>query len=82
MSAFEKVSRFDLLELFLVKEVVISTIKVMNSGHTLIIDDELLILLLLLLLKRHIILLESPRAIRLVLVHPKILVAHLLNCLI
>jgi len=79
MSAFEKVSGFDLLKLLLVKEVVISTIKVMNSGHTLIIDDELLILLLLVLLKRYITLLESFRAIWLVLVHAKILVAHLLN---
>ena len=81
MSAFEKVTRFNLLKLFCVKVVVISTIKVMNSGHTLIIYDELLVLMLLLLLK-HIILLESFRAIRLVLVHPKILVAHLLNMLI
>ena len=79
MSAFEKVSRLYLLEIFFVKEVVISTIKVMNSGHTLIIDDKLLLLLL---LKNLIILLELLRAIWLVLVHAKVLVAHLLNCLV
>ena len=78
MSAFEKVTRFDLLKLFCVKVVLISTIKVMDSGHTLIIYDELLVLMLLLLLK-HIILLESLRAIWLVLIHSKILVAHLLH---
>jgi hypothetical protein len=78
MSAFEKVSSLNFLKLFLVKLVVEATIKVMNSGYTLIIDDELLLLLLLKL----IILLESLRAIRLVLVHAKVLVAHLLDCLI
>ena len=81
MSTFEKVSSFNFLELILVKEVVVASIEVMDSGHTLIIYDELLILMLLLLLKR-IILLESFRAIRLVLVHTKILVAHLLNMLV
>ena len=46
MSAFEKVTRFDLLKLFCVKVVIISSIKVMNSGHTLIIEHELLLRLL------------------------------------
>jgi hypothetical protein len=64
MSTFEKVSSFNFLELFLVKEVVVTSIEVMDSGHTLIIYNELLILVLLLLLKLIIlILLESLRAI-------------------
>ena len=80
MSTFEKVSSFNFLELVLVKEVVVASIEVMDSGHTLIIYNELLILVLLLLLKLiSLILLESLRAIWLVLIQSKILVAHLLH---
>ena len=45
MSTLEKVSGFHFLELFLVELVLTTSIEVMNSGHTLIINDKLFLVL-------------------------------------
>ena len=82
MSTLEKVSGFHFLELFLVELVLTTSIEVMNSGHTLIIDDKLF-LVLHLVAESIIILFEWTESFVIsVITRHEVLVAHLLNCLV
>ena len=75
VSTLEKVCTFHFLKLFLIEQILIPSIEVMNSGHTLIIDDKLFLIL-------HLVLHEwTEGSIVLFVTRHYVLVAHLLNCL-